>query len=78
MEFLSERLRFLRPEDDPGTVAIDNVKDPSRLTHLVLNTKVPDRFRAYHYMRLSEIDECCPREWVIGWAVGGRRGNLCA
>jgi len=66
MDFLSERLRYLRPEDDPDAVIVDKVSDPSKLTHLVMHTNAGAKQRGYRWLRLSELDGCCPREWVIG------------
>jgi hypothetical protein len=60
-------MRFLKQESvaNPKTV-FDNVADPVALSHSVINTSSRVQFKRYTHMRLSQIANSCPREWVIG------------
>lgn len=67
-------MRFIRTvseEADTGeslsiTSHLDTLKDPIQLTNGVLNAKGQNRQKKYKFLRLSEIDGACPREWSIG------------
>lgn len=70
MKFV-KNVRKLRVDDASPDVTsnldvLDKVRDPVALTHSILNTGTEVRKRKYLYLRLSEIDGACAREWVIG------------
>lgn len=67
-------MRFIRTDTVDGednsslsmTSHLDTLKDPVQLTNGVLNAKGQSRQKKYKFLRLSEIDGACPREWTLG------------
>lgn len=68
MKFLDgdERTRLIRGETERTGSVLDQITDPVQLTHNLMNTQGRQQRRYYKYMRLSEVDTACSREWVIG------------
>jgi hypothetical protein len=65
-------MRFIRTGTPPDietpslTSHLDSLTDPVELTSGVLNARGQVREKKYKWMRLSEIDGACAREWVLG------------
>jgi len=64
-------MRFIRA--DPVTETpksarefLDNVSDPRTLTSHIVGSKPRVQRRAYDFMHISQLDEVCAREYVIG------------
>lgn len=67
MKFLEERNRS-DGADGPSSdlEVIDKIRNPDQLTNHLMNTDGRRKERKYKYLRISQIDGACPREWVIG------------
>lgn len=71
MKFISEerKIRIDPLENGSGVTeasAMDGITDPVKLTKGIMSAGPQTRVRKYMWLRLSEIDGMCPREWVIG------------
>ena len=66
MKFLEERNSPSSAEPKSDLEVIDKVRNPGQLTNHIMNTEGRRKERKYRYLRISEIDAACPREWVLG------------
>lgn len=67
LNFLKEDRRTNYP--DSTVSRIDQISNPTELTRNVLNTKDQVRNKRYTHLRMSELGESCPREWVLGYTL---------
>lgn len=77
-------MRFIRPDENISCDSLsvlnhlDSLKDPVQLTNGILNTKAHKREKKYSHLRLSEIDNACPREWTLGNLTQATRSDVIA
>lgn len=69
MKFLDDvRKVYMEGEEDKDYLSmLDNIDDPVAVTNNLMNAQPRVKYKGYNYMRMSEIDRACPREWVIGY-----------
>jgi len=66
MKFLNDKKVVLDGVPDKQTV-LDGITDPRALPrHLIDATSGRQKTKRYKFLRLSEIDSACMREWVLG------------
>lgn len=64
MNFMTRMVRINNEKHPP--LSVDNIKDPIALTKALCNSQGANRQSSYKYPRASQIDNICPREWVLG------------
>lgn len=64
MNFMTRMVRMEDKKYPP--LSVDNIKDPVALTKVLCNAQGANRQSSYRYPRASQIDNICPREWVLG------------
>lgn len=85
MTFIGRRtIRLENREVSQDRLDIDNITDPTALTNNLLGNRIRNSKKKYNFLRMSEVEGACPREWVIGHMTKGyveeriQFGNLVA
>ncbi len=69
------RMVRLQDEEFPS-LSVDNIEDPVSLSKALCNTYGTLRESKYKYPRASQIDNMCPREWVLGMSSEQKRSEF--